>query len=230
MRTYLDESDTQEENRRSVSGQGAEREITLGTTMILLIFFALAVYGAVLFGFGYSLGSKHSESAALPVAAPSSSTSFNAFKPAAGSPVGSPSSQKSPAAPTTETATIPLPDTVSPKAEPAEPKVIAAATDFEATTAKSKTPPPAPPTPAGEPPMAIPIAANGTFVVQVAAVSHQEDADLIASTLKRRGYVVNVRGEADKLLHVQVGPFANRKDADAMKAKLLADGFNAYIK
>ena len=227
MRTYLDESDTQEESRRSASSQGADREITLGTTMILLIFFALAVYGAVLFGFGYSLGSKHSESAAVPIAAPSPSASFNAFKPAAGSPIGSSSPQKSPAAPATESATIPL--SVPPKAEPAESKVIAAATDFEATTAKSKTTP-ASPTAAGEPPIALPIAANGTFVVQVAAVSHQEDADLIASTLKRRGYVVNIRGEADKLLHVQVGPFANRKDADAMKAKLLADGFNAYIK
>ena len=69
-----------------------------------------------------------------------------------------------------------------------------------------------------------------TLVVQIAAVSHQEDADLIASTLKRRGYAVYVRTEADKLLHVQVGPFTTRKDADAMKAKLLADGFNAYIK
>ena len=111
--------------------------------------------------------------------------------------------------------------------------MIAAAADFEDTGAKSKTsPPPAAPaaTPASASPATIPIAANGTVVVQVAAVSHQEDADLIASTLKRRGYVVNIRTEADKLLHVQVGPFANRKDADAMKAKLLADGFNAYIK
>jgi cell division protein FtsN len=34
----------------------------------------------------------------------------------------------------------------------------------------------------------------------------------------------------DKLLHVQVGPFGNRKDAEAMRQKLLSDGFNAYIK
>ena len=66
--------------------------------------------------------------------------------------------------------------------------------------------------------------------MQVAAVSHQEDAELLASALQRRGYTVNVHNEPDKLFHVQVGPFYARKDADAMKAKLLADGFNAYIK
>ncbi len=53
---------------------------------------------------------------------------------------------------------------------------------------------------------------------------------MIAKSLRARGYAVNIRPEADKLLHVQVGPFATRKDADTIKAKLLADGFNAYIK
>lgn len=224
MNPLLDETDDREDRRSRNASQGGDREITLGTTMILLIFFALAVYGAMLFGFGYSLGSRHSESAAAaPPPAPASSASFNAFKPAPGSPVGAPSPEKPPAV---ETATVPIP---APKAESAEPKAIATASDFEDTGAKPKTPPPAA-TSVPASPAAIPIAANGTVVVQVAAVSHQEDADLIASTLKRRGYVVNIRTEADKLLHVQVGPFATRKDAEAMKAKLLADGFNAYIK
>ncbi len=69
------------------------------------------------------------------------------------------------------------------------------------------------------------------FLVQIAAVTHQEDADLIASTLTRRGYAVNIRNEPqDKLLHVQVGPFPTKKDAEAMRQRLMADGFNAYIK
>jgi len=74
------------------------------------------------------------------------------------------------------------------------------------------------------------VAGFGTVVVQVAALTHQKDADMIASALKRRGYAVTVRTEADQLLHVQVGPFATQKDAETMKAKLLSDGFNAYIK
>jgi len=225
----LDETEDQQDRSSRNANQGADREITLGTTMILLIFFALAVYGAVLFGFGYSLGSKHTDSPPNTVAAaPTSSGSFSNFnKPAAGSPVGAVSAVKPPAAAPADAATLPMPTPVPIKAEPAEPKVIASVSDFEDPAAKSKTPPTAP---VPSSPSAIPVAANGTVVVQVAAVSHQEDADLIASTLKRRGYVVNVRTEADKLMHVQVGPFANRKDAEAMKAKLLADGFNAYIK
>ena len=230
MRTYLDDSDTREDNASRGSAPGADREITLGTTMILLIFFALAVYGAVLFGFGYSLGSKHTETTAAAVAPPTSSGSFGTFKPAPGSPIGAPSVEKPPASlPDAPTPAV-LPSEASPtKPEASETKVVASVSDFEDPAPKSKTPPPTAPAVSATP-GAIPVAATGTIVVQVAAVSHQEDADLIASTLKRRGYVVNIRTEADKLLHVQVGPFATRKDAEAMKAKLLADGFNAYIK
>jgi cell division septation protein DedD len=68
-------------------------------------------------------------------------------------------------------------------------------------------------------------------VVQVAAVSHQEDADILLNALKRRGYNVAVHHEPqDKLLHVQIGPLATRKDADAMRQRLLADGYNAIVK
>ena len=68
-------------------------------------------------------------------------------------------------------------------------------------------------------------------MVQIAAVSRQEDADVLVTALRQRGYTVVVHNEPqDKLLHVQVGPFYARKDADAMKARLLADGFKAYIK
>ncbi len=222
MNSLVDETDDREDH----ASRGGDREITLGTTMILLIFFALAVYGAALFGFGYSLGSKHSAGTTI-AAAPISSGSFSAFKPAPGSPVGSVPANKASAADFVETPPAPtavkvdLP-AVKPAPEPQEPDDAAL---------KAKPAPVAPPAvaPAAQPP--VPLATpTGTVVVQVAAVSHQEDAELIATTLKRRGYVVNVRNEPDKLFHVQVGPFATRKDADTMKAKLLADGFNAYIK
>jgi cell division septation protein DedD len=73
--------------------------------------------------------------------------------------------------------------------------------------------------------------ATGTALVQVAAVSHQEDADLLVAALKKRGYNVFIRQEPqDKLLHVQIGPFATKKDAEAMRQHLLADGYNAIVK
>jgi DedD protein len=72
---------------------------------------------------------------------------------------------------------------------------------------------------------------SGQAMVQVAAVVHQEDADVLVSALRKRGYSVVVRNEPqDKLLHVQVGPFATRMEANAMKQKLASDGYDAIIK
>jgi cell division septation protein DedD len=74
-------------------------------------------------------------------------------------------------------------------------------------------------------------ASPGTLIVQIAAVSHREDADVLITTLQRRGYNVSIRQEPqDKLLHVQIGPFPLRKDADAMRQRLLSDGYNAIVK
>jgi cell division septation protein DedD len=68
-------------------------------------------------------------------------------------------------------------------------------------------------------------------MVQIAAVSSQDVADILLASLKKKGYSVSVRHEPqDKLLHVQIGPFANRKDAEAMQQRVLADGFNAIVK
>ncbi len=71
----------------------------------------------------------------------------------------------------------------------------------------------------------------GQTMVQVAAVLHQEDADVLVSALRKHGYHVLVRTEPqDKLWHVQVGPFAGRVQANAMKQQLASDGYNAIIK
>ena len=67
-------------------------------------------------------------------------------------------------------------------------------------------------------------------MVQIAAVSHAEDANVLVNALRRRGYAVSVRRDlSDNLLHVQVGPFNDRNDANAMRIKLLNDGYNAIV-
>jgi cell division septation protein DedD len=67
-------------------------------------------------------------------------------------------------------------------------------------------------------------------MVQIAAVSHPEDADVLVGALRKRGYAVSARRDpTDGLLHVQIGPFANRNDAYAMRQKLLNDGYNAIV-
>ena len=70
-----------------------------------------------------------------------------------------------------------------------------------------------------------------SFMVQIAAVRLPTDANVLMTALNRRGYHAVVRNEpTDALLHVQVGPFTSRGDANNMRAKLLADGYNAVVK
>ena len=53
----------------------------------------------------------------------------------------------------------------------------------------------------------------------------------LAIALQRRGYKVIARtDDADRLIHVQIGPFTARKDAEATRQKLLGDGYNAFLK
>jgi cell division septation protein DedD len=67
-------------------------------------------------------------------------------------------------------------------------------------------------------------------MVQIAAVSHPEDADVLVSALRKNGYAVAVhRDLSDSLIHVQVGPFASHSDALIMRQKLLNDGYNAIV-
>jgi cell division septation protein DedD len=72
---------------------------------------------------------------------------------------------------------------------------------------------------------------SGQPMVQIAAVARPEDANVLVSALRQRGYGAIVRNDPqDKLLHVQVGPFANRMQAAEARQKLLSDGYNAIIK
>ena len=207
---------------------GRDREISLGTSTLLGIFFALALVCSAFFGFGYSLGRKSAQTAAGPVVAsttdaPSSGGLFKSFKPSPGSPV------KATATPSSDA------DEAS--------KAVVAQTKAEVVPIEKKTFDPDASVVGDEPlpaPKAAPIVrqipsvaavSGGTAVVQVAAVSHQEDADVLLSALRRKGYSVTVRQEPqDKLLHVQLGPYASKKDAEAMRQKLLGDGYNAIVK
>lgn len=68
-------------------------------------------------------------------------------------------------------------------------------------------------------------------MVQVAAVSHQPDAEALVAALKKKGYNAVIRnGGQDKLLHIQVGPLASRTEALAVKQKLIGEGYNAFIR
>ncbi|SPE21402.1 putative Sporulation/cell division repeat protein [Candidatus Sulfotelmatomonas gaucii] len=71
---------------------------------------------------------------------------------------------------------------------------------------------------------------TGQLMVQIAAVSHEEDADVLVNALRRHGYSAIARHDPnDGLIHVRIGPFATREDANRMARRLLDDGYNAMI-
>jgi len=50
------------------------------------------------------------------------------------------------------------------------------------------------------------------------------------NALRRRGYVVAAQREAaDGMIHVRIGPFNSRDEAEKWRQKLLSDGYNAIV-
>ncbi|HMG01981.1 MAG TPA: SPOR domain-containing protein [Edaphobacter sp.] len=233
---YLEDDDLDTES---------SRELSLSPSTLLGIFFLLAIICAIFFGFGYSMGKRSAASTATSAdnsgTAPLRATGDS--KPAPG--LANQDEDLTPAdAAAAETASLqakPQPTVVDTAAETPSPRPrlertatippptpqLKPAVAIKPSAATTPSPA-APPTPTPAPHSA---AAGAPALVQIAAVSHQEDADILVSALKRKGYTVAVRHEPqDKLLHVQIGPFPIRKDADTMKQRLSADGYNAIVK
>ncbi len=210
---------------------GPEREVTLNTGVVLGIFFALALLCAVFFGFGYSIGHK---SAPQVAAAPEPEVTT------AVDPGTSTDAKPSPVTPQPVPGYVPTAN-AKPAASTAKPS--AAAVVIETRPASDEAPIKAPvpahaaaethpekPAAPAQAPSAAPVSA-GTIYLQGAAVSHQEDAEVLTNALRRKGYAVHPRSDAgDQLIHVQVGPFSTRKEADAMRQRLAGDGYNGFIK
>ena len=67
--------------------------------------------------------------------------------------------------------------------------------------------------------------------MQVAAVSKQEDAESLVDALKKKQYPASANtSSTDKFFHIQVGPFSDIKEAEAMRARLIGDGYNPILK
>ncbi len=179
-----------------------DTEITLGTGKLLGIFFALAIICSVFFTMGYLLGRSTSAGGKTEIVS-SGPTSGNA----AGKPSGKndASSQNSFAD-----------NSATSKNQGSQPQA---------------TPSPTP-APVKTPDQSNPAAfAGGSYMVQVAAVSKHEDAEILVSALQKKQYpvfIANVPG--DPLFHVQVGPFSDPKEAESMRNKLSSDGYNAIVK
>ena len=190
-----------------------DTEITLGTGKLLFLFFGLVAVCATFFALGYSLGRKSE---------PSITTAS-----AAGSPQLVPGTTKatsgSPAAPMTFYKSVEQKDAAPELTAAVDSKTETAAADSSSASAKT------PPSDAADSATTLP---TSGYFVQVAAVSKQEDGAALVDALKKKDYPAFVATPipADKLFHVQVGPFPEIKDAEAMRARLIADGYSPILK
>jgi DedD protein len=234
MRTLFDTDEEEIEGKAS--------EITLSTASLLGIFFGLVLICGVFFGFGYSMGRGTGAQASLP-APPNNANQADETAAAEKAPAPAPAqAEAQDDSPANGKATPPVASRSKADEAPAE-DAKAEETPAPTTPAPTKTstetpaqlvtskPPAGRQNPAYLPPADAPPTTAGQAMVQIAAVSRPQDADVLVAALRQRGYGVVVRSEPqDNLLHVQVGPFANRTQATAIKQKLLSDGYNAIIK
>lgn len=185
--------------------QVRDTEFTLSTGKLLGIFFGLVILCGVFFTMGYLLGKSTSAGGRTEIIA-TTPTGSSSGKPAAGN--------KAPA----EAAPTPAAqasDSSKPDQPAAQPASGNKSSDQSAASASGDDK----------------NGAGNSFMVQVAAVSKQEDAEILVTSLRKKQYPVFVANSpGDPLFHVQVGPFNDRKDAEAMRTRLAGDGYNAIVK
>jgi len=231
-----------------------DKEITLGAGKLLGLFFMLAATCGIFFAVGYSLGKTSAREQALQSqSTQTAATDPDAAKPSAYSKpvaVNTPSAgagevkQEQPATLTfyhsvkegagddakgagksLEPANSPNGSNAAKKGHETPPPALQAM-EKPATVAKGESPALA----AAGLPQASPA---GTYLVQIAAVTHEEDAAALAGALRKKSYaaaVVPSPNGKDKLFHVVLGPYASLQDADTMKTKLQSEGYNPIVK
>ncbi len=76
-----------------------------------------------------------------------------------------------------------------------------------------------------------PLIPGGAYTLQVAALTKEADALELATRLQKKKFpAFVVSPQADKYYHVQVGPYADPKAADAARKGLEGAGFKAIVK
>lgn len=211
---------------------GQDTEISLGTGKLLGLFFGLVVLCAGFFGVGYMIG----KNSGTPLAA---STDATATTETNGAPKPSPASGAAPQPKAQDCTTsgncdqqqsngsdLTFYKTVEEKNLNSQLVTPPASPAPSSRQAEQRSSAPAPEIAKGG------SAANGSYVVQVAAVSKQQDADALVAALRKKQYPVFVISNPpnDKLFHVQAGPFADFKEAESVRTRLINDGYSPILK
>jgi cell division septation protein DedD len=218
-----------------------DTELTLGPAMLLAIFCGLVLLCGLCFALGYRAGRRSSPQTGVAVTQTVSGQTVTAqpgntlSKPPAKGFIPSSLTPEQPVAQTTQPAALDaspsspnaltsyVPASGGQGAPSAQPEVRPALSQPPGSQQTSSTPGPVSQVKPA-------LGQSAGLMVQIAAVSHVEDASVLVDALRKRGYAVMSRREpADNLIHVQIGPFASRSDAVAMSQRLLSDGYNAVV-
>ncbi|MGD0730863.1 MAG: SPOR domain-containing protein [Terracidiphilus sp.] len=209
-----------------------ETELTLGSGMLLAIFFGLVLICGLCFGLGYAAGHRSSPPASA------------AAEPAVGAAAALQQDNTHPkptattraaadAPPQAAAAEVPAPgDSSANQAAGAQP-VTTAVSPSNSSQIRSALAAEPRPIQAAQPAatrVAPALGPSVPYMVQIAAVGGQEDADVLAAALRKRGYAVTLRRDPyDELIHVRIGPFTSAAQAEQWRQKLLSDGYNAIV-
>jgi DedD protein len=236
MRGVFDDTEFQQ------AETGREKEVTLGSVTLLLIFFGLVLLCGLCFGLGYATGHRGTQGpvATLSTASQSANQLPNQVQATATADDGQPK----PSADAQASGAGTQPD--GPPTQPLDADAIAAGGGAPSSaaaavnTSSAGTPQVKPAfgsaptsTQAGSsvgPALGFGSAPVGSLMVQIAAVSQQTDADVLMGALRKHGYAVGAQREPlDGLIHVRIGPFKTRDEAEKWRIKLLNDGYNAVV-
>jgi DedD protein len=214
-----------------------DTEITLGTGKLLGLFFGLVAVCGLFFGLGFMLGKSSSpnlNASLVNEGVPAGVATGNTAKPSSARPVDAKPQQGD--CPQGQNCT-PTPEmsfykTDDPAANPSKqsptptPLVQTAASPVQADlkpVTETK--------PIAAPEVGKMLTPGTGYMVQIAAVSKEQDAEALVGALRKKSYPVFITNPAgDALFHVQIGPFADVKEAEAMRTKLQGDGYNPILK
>lgn len=239
-----------EDEERDIEEPSRDTEVTLSSVALAGIFLALLMLCGLCFALGYWIGGHHAPGRSQASAAQSlGQTAAPDQEPLQGSgsipkpsavaqvpatPPGAPGDASQPqaadASPTNAPSATAVPGQNSPS--PSAPPLSAPAQSqppvrpampFTSATAQTAS--------AGETQSVHPaLPGANQLMVQVAAVSQVQDAGVLVNALRVHGYTATAqRDPSDGLIHVRIGPFSTREEANRMARRLLDDGYNAMV-
>lgn len=221
--------------------QDEDIELVLGNKQLLSLFFVVVLFFAAFFSVGYTVGFGHGEAsgpaptlanADTPEKQDEPSFPQSLYKEAPAMPPAA-SAKQSP----TEAVERAVPGIPKLSEDKPEPKPTPVEEKPKPTMAKATPPKPQPAAPKKTEPAKAAVAKQaeapvaGAYHLQVAALRVPKDAEMLAGTLKEKGYPAAVEaGQSDGWNRVLVGPFQSAEAAKDFRERLKKDGFDTMLR